>query len=219
MSVEETGPTAQQCPICLEEVQRSDLTLFQNCSHFICKLCETDFLPTSNRCPVCRIPIQDENVVIRSCLERINSLCDMVLTETNKLRTVDARNRLTSILNRQNTDNSNEIDELRNLITDSRTVFARVVTGAAETGLFPVSSPQTMEPQRRIREPMETMLTPLINTLASMHSVPAMMMPNDDNRSNFSAVLSVTGHEGVGSQRRNPTFIDNIRNLVSNLNR
>lgn len=206
------------CPICLDDKLENDMVYFQNCTHYVCKECENHISSTSNRCPFCRNPIRNEDVVVKECLERIQTLLLDTLHELGRLRSVDSRHFLENLDSTPRTENENsesgpnsgastDNTDIRNLLTQTRSALTRVLNGSAETGLFPITSRRE---SRTGTAPIANLLgglagggpevtgngipnmfAPLISALATMHSVPGMMQSGNLD-SNFDAVVSIS---------------------------
>jgi len=51
-----TGSTVNDCPICLENIEKKEIVV-TNCNHFFHKKCLFESLIEINRCPICRSTI------------------------------------------------------------------------------------------------------------------------------------------------------------------
>ena len=79
---------AQQCPVCLEDLPNDNFVRYRRCVHALCRGCYSNWSTISNRCPVCRTLIDDEDALLRSSLERLNTSLNSAFQEMERLRTL-----------------------------------------------------------------------------------------------------------------------------------
>ncbi len=123
--------TIVKCPICLEEYAEQEMVKFTRCVHFLCKECYEHFLQTSNKCPVCRTPLEDEITILSRTLSHVNSCLVQVQNDLQKLKTINSRHLINEVMGSTNED----MRSLQREFANTRQSAIDVINNFNETGI------------------------------------------------------------------------------------
>lgn len=102
-----------ECPICQEEKTDENIEHFQHCVHFVCKQCSIRFKELSNRCPICRTPLEDDKDIILNTCNIMSANLKSILNNLQKLQSINIRewirNASTSSLHSVSSNNGNSV--------------------------------------------------------------------------------------------------------------
>lgn len=243
--VDDAG-NVEKCPVCLDEFPLDDLVPFDRCNHSLCASCRTTILMTQNRCPVCRTLIRDEETTISTSLAKLKNLLATVMGELHTLSLVNSRSHFNNFERTSPTEDAANADVSRDTATpaisrdDYRQVrddIQRLLQRSAETGLLPLRPLQQSQPipiniSQNSNAPNDggpnglnlgSILSPLMNTLASVHSIPGMLVSSSGGSSiedEFDTYISIasfsrpsSSSNGNGTERSESDDVRNMGNM------
>ena len=100
------------CPICLEDFCKEKIVIFGHCTHFLCTDCYKYFTKTSNKCPLCRVPIEDELLLLRTNLTNLSLNFGKIVQSLEKLQSINSASLIVTHAN----DFGYEISQIQNYV-------------------------------------------------------------------------------------------------------
>lgn len=134
--------TAEECPICLENLNEFDKTLTKPCCHyyhFKCIKLWTD--KSSSKCPKCRLEINklfkiNENKLINIDLKESDKLAHMIDNDSINTETRNNRNNSSTTNNTNNSLNINHLSNQQCCICDNKVLISQMIICPQCSGLY-----------------------------------------------------------------------------------
>ena len=195
--------TSTTCPICFDEMSIDDVVRFPNCVHSACSGCHEKCTATSNKCPVCRTPIEDENEIFAKIFKDLNEKLAGISSDIQKLQGMNIKTRL-------NDDTFNSTEDLTSL----RSKLKDILSIALETGLLRIVDPlPQMTGGRSVFPPLPPFppFPPLGNFTGVSGVTPIII-----GRSTRNIPITESRDRSPYDENGN-SFLENLQNLLSRL--